>query len=216
MKFEPDCHKGLEGFEFQEEEFNFNGKDVHIYRVGSGHGRGLLFLSGFNSPIWMYAKLLRTLSESFDVIGLDLPGFNKSEEVSEQMLGPSAQTQCVTEVASRYFGRKTKFVIAGHSLGAQVAARAASLIPPTRILSCVCFTPGGLKGGESFKNLLKPDVSDSDIFNSQKCRGIIETAGPEIGDHFYQFKLQMLGNGTQKFLRRQRTMAANWPWENDE
>lgn len=83
MKFEPDCHKGLEGFSFQEESFNFNGKEIHIYRAGSGHENGLLFVHGFNSPIWMYAKLLKELSAHFDVLGLDLPGFNKSEEVGE-------------------------------------------------------------------------------------------------------------------------------------
>lgn len=83
MKFEPDCHKGLEGFTFEEEIFNFNGKEVCIYKAGHGHGKGLLFVHGFNSPIWAYAKLLKRLSESFDVIGIELPGFDKSEEVNE-------------------------------------------------------------------------------------------------------------------------------------
>lgn len=108
-----------------------------------------------------------------------------------------------------------KFAIVGHSMGAHIAARAAALIPQTRVLGCVCFTPGGLKVPQSFKNSLKPEITDTELFNTQKCRGIIETAGPEIGDHFYQFKLQMLGNGPQKFLRRWRMMATCWTWEDD-
>lgn len=68
-------------------------------------------------------------------------------------------------------------------------ARAAKLLPPKRILGCVCFAPSGLKINDSFKNNFGAGITDSEIFALQKCRSIIETAGPEIGDHFYQYKL---------------------------
>ena len=90
-KFEEDCHK-IGDFAFAEENFNFNGKEVHIYRTNTKHDEGLIFVHGVDSPVWMYAKLLQKLSERFETIALDLPGFDRSEEVGEQLLKQSAQT----------------------------------------------------------------------------------------------------------------------------
>lgn len=90
-----------------------------IYSESRGKGLPVVFLHGFGEDHTLWDNLADSLSKSFEVIALDLPGFGKSERLAGKFT--------IDEVAEKVYVHLTEelnlsqFSIFGHSLGGYVA-----------------------------------------------------------------------------------------------
>lgn len=94
------------------------GVKTHYQKIGQG--TPLVLLHGWGCTWEIWAPVIPQLSESFQLIIPDLPGFGKSEHASE---GWSSKNYAswLNEFIKEAVGEK-KFLLAGHSFGGKIAS----------------------------------------------------------------------------------------------
>jgi len=91
-----------------------------------GKGRTIVLLHGFLESLEIFEELSTSLSKSFRVITIDLPGHGQTSTVG-YMHSMELMAQCVKKVMDSLHLRK--YVIAGHSMGGYVVLAFAELFP---------------------------------------------------------------------------------------
>jgi pimeloyl-ACP methyl ester carboxylesterase len=117
------------------------GEGQEVAYVDKGEGEAVILIHGLGSYIPAWKQTIPALAEKYRVIALDLPGFGKSsKDVDSYSIPFFAKT--VADLQDS-LGIK-KAVWAGHSMGSQIALRAA-LNYPDKISRLVLLAPAGFE-----------------------------------------------------------------------
>lgn len=116
---------------------------VRMAYVEIGKGETILFVHGLGGNLSHWLKQVASLSNTHRCIAVDLPGYGWSDKV---FTTNKSQLAFYAEVLSSFIDRKglKKVVLAGHSMGGQVAVITA-LRYPRKIKKLVLVAPAGLE-----------------------------------------------------------------------
>jgi len=111
---------------------------LHVHRVGAGEP--LVLLHGLGESHIGWRPVIDALSEDYDVIAIDLPGFGRSPSL------PAAVSPTAINLAAAVNGTLDElgigaYDVAGYSLGARVAIQ---LADSNRVRSLIAIAPDGL------------------------------------------------------------------------
>lgn len=98
---------------------------MNVRYIRTGRGPTVILIHGLASSIYSWSDLIGSLSETFDVIALDLPGFGASSQPSDLVFADYAQT--VTGLMDALGVEKAHFV--GNSMGGAVSLQMAARAP---------------------------------------------------------------------------------------
>lgn len=116
-----------------------NGQEVAY--VDKGEGQAIILIHGLGSYIPAWKKTIPALTEKYRVIALDLPGFGKSsKDVDSYSIPFFAKT--VADLQDFLGIKKAAWI--GHSMGSQIALRAA-VDYPDKISRLVLLAPAGFE-----------------------------------------------------------------------
>lgn len=87
----------------------------------------IIFIHGFVSSVVTFRRMMPYLSRHYSVVALDLPGFGKSEKCTSFVYSYENYARLIAR-CMEYF-KLEKAVLAGHSMGGQIALYTARLIP---------------------------------------------------------------------------------------
>ncbi len=115
--------------------------------VEKGNGQTILFVHGLGGNISHWEKIVRDLSASYRCIAIDLPGYGWSDKQVDA--NGDDRLQLYAGVINEFIQKKKirKVILAGHSMGAQVAIITA--LQNKRIKKLILVAPAGL---ETFTN----------------------------------------------------------------
>lgn len=117
---------------------------VNIAYVEKGKGKPILFIHGLGGNLSHWLKSVESLSKKYRCIALDLPGYGRSDK----QFTPQGvdQLQYYSDILKGFIDRKKlkDVVLAGHSMGAQIAI-IAGLQYPRQIAKLVLVAPAGLE-----------------------------------------------------------------------
>ncbi len=99
-------------------------KDTKINYTITGSGNAIVFLHGFLENLTMWNEFSEVLSKTNKIIAIDLPGFGKSEIISNNH---SMSMMAEVVVAIIKHEAISKCIIVGHSMGGYVALNFAKL-----------------------------------------------------------------------------------------
>ncbi|MDZ7659582.1 alpha/beta fold hydrolase [Fodinibius sp.] len=125
--------------------------------VDIGEGEAIILIHGLGSYIPAWKRTIPALTEKYRVIALDLPGFGKStKDVDAYSISFFAKT--VADLQDSLGIEKATW--AGHSMGSQIALRAA-LDYPDKISKLVLLAPAGFETfteqeGAMMRNFVTP------------------------------------------------------------
>lgn len=133
--------------------------DIHIAYVEEGAGdETILFIHGLASYIPAWKKNMADLKTSYRCIALDLPGYGKSSKgnypVSMDFFAETIQQFC-TQLGLE------KVVIAGHSMGGQIAITTALKFPDL-VSKLILIAPAGFETFNKGERQWFRDVSTAD------------------------------------------------------
>ena len=111
---------------------------LHVYRVGAGEP--LVLLHGLGESHIGWRPVIEALSDHYEVIAIDLPGFGRSPALPGGLAPHAANLAVVIEHTLDELGIDT-YHVAGYSLGARVAIQLAA---STRVRSVIAIAPVGL------------------------------------------------------------------------
>ncbi|MEQ1806887.1 MAG: alpha/beta hydrolase [Burkholderiaceae bacterium] len=115
------------GWTFQLERESVFGSDILVVEAGQGHPQTLLLVHGLGQNGFTdWLPLLPHLAQRYHVIALDLPGFGYSGAPSGKY-SPSNYARLLHALLTRH--AKQGVIAVGHSMGAAVVLRLASLHP---------------------------------------------------------------------------------------
>ena len=116
----------------------FTAPGLHVYRVGAGEP--LVLLHGLGESHIGWRPVIGALSDEYDVIAIDLPGFGRSPALPGRVSPNAANLADAIENTLDELGIDT-YHVAGYSLGARVAIQLAESI---RVQSVIAIAPDGL------------------------------------------------------------------------
>ena len=102
----------------------------------------LVLIHGLGSAATAFKPIIATLSQSFRVITVDLPGHGDSPYRKGQVMEPKSLGSDIFDAIASEYGI-TSFHVAGNSLGGWIALEMAAA-QPDRILSLTGIAPAGL------------------------------------------------------------------------
>jgi pimeloyl-ACP methyl ester carboxylesterase len=111
-----------------------------LLRQRVGVGEPLVLLHGVGESTLGWHPVLSALSEAYDVILLDLPGFGRSPALAPGVLPTASALADAVEAELDALG-VASFHVAGYSLGARIAFELATR---ARVLSVIAIAPDGL------------------------------------------------------------------------
>lgn len=103
----------------------FGGK-ARIVEAGDEHHPLIVLVHGLNDSADAWRSFIPALSQSFHVISFDLPGFGQSTKANK-LYSPDNYVKFIRYVVSRF--RHNQMILAGHSMGANIALRYAVTYP---------------------------------------------------------------------------------------
>lgn len=109
--------------------------------VDEGEGEAIILIHGLGSYIPAWKQTIPALAEKYRVIALDLPGFGKSSKDVNSYSIPSF-AKIVADLQDSLGIKKATWI--GHSMGSQIALRAA-LNYPDKINKLVLLAPAGFE-----------------------------------------------------------------------
>lgn len=120
-----------------------------LFCTEAGKGRNLILLHGWTCDSHDWSFQLPLLERSYRVVAPDLRGHGRSEVMPQGAYMPDDYTADIEAlISTRYPGQK--FIVAGHSMGGQIAARLAVKRPD--LVSAVISVDGALGfGGDAAK-----------------------------------------------------------------
>jgi pimeloyl-ACP methyl ester carboxylesterase len=111
---------------------------LHVQR--SGAGDPLVLLHGLGESHIGWRPVIQTLSDSYDVIAIDLPGFGRSPQLPGRVSPTAVNLAAAVEDTLDQLG-VGRYHVAGYSLGARVAIQ---LAETNRAASVIAIAPDGL------------------------------------------------------------------------
>ena len=111
---------------------------LHVYRVGAGEP--LVLLHGLGESHIGWRPVIGALSDRYDVIAIDLPGFGRSPALPCGVAPNAVNLAAVIEDTLDDLGIDT-YHVAGYSLGGRVAIQLAG---SARVQSVIAIAPDGL------------------------------------------------------------------------
>lgn len=132
-----------------------------IAYVDQGQGpQTIIFIHGLGSYLPAWNKNIAALSQSYRTIALDLPGYGKSSKENAQV---SMKGYADAVLALMDELKLEQAVLAGHSMGGQIAITAA-LQAPERVQKLILAAPAGLETfSDQQKQLFKMTVTPEAI-----------------------------------------------------
>jgi pimeloyl-ACP methyl ester carboxylesterase len=122
-----------------------------------GAGKNLMLLHGWTCDSHDWSWQLPVLEGKYRVVAVDLRGHGRSEVMPSGAYTPSDYVADIESlISTRYPGQK--FILMGHSMGGQVAARLAAQRPD--LVSAVISIDGSLGFPENFSSVLQQAASD--------------------------------------------------------
>ncbi|HTB33134.1 MAG TPA: alpha/beta hydrolase [Bacteroidia bacterium] len=101
-------------------------RKARIRYSDEGKGRTIVLLHGFPENLGIWKEFSATLSKSFRVIAIDLPGLGESDSIG-YVHTMDLMAECVHEVLKQLNLRR--YIIVGHSMGGYVGLAFAELFP---------------------------------------------------------------------------------------
>ena len=101
-------------------------RKARIRYTDQGKGRAVILLHGFPENLHIWDEFSKTLSKSFRVITIDLPGLGESECIG-YVHTMDLMAQCVHSLMKEL--NLKRYVVVGHSMGGYVAMAFAELFP---------------------------------------------------------------------------------------
>ena len=114
--------------------------------AGSSSNPPVLFLHGIMSHHGVWARTIETLKQDFHCVAIDHLGFGESDKPNPADYSIAKQAERALKVAD-HFGFE-KFVVAGHSMGGQIATYLTINLAPERVHKLVSVS-GVVTGGLS-------------------------------------------------------------------
>jgi len=111
---------------------------LHVHRIGAGEP--LVLLHGLGESHIGWRPVIEKLSESYDVIAIDLPGFGRSPQLTGNVSPTAVNLAAAVEDTLDHLG-VGRYHVAGYSLGARVAIQ---LADTDRVSSLIAIAPDGL------------------------------------------------------------------------
>src|SRR6478735_8666144 len=112
---------------------------LHVHRTGAGEP--LVLLHGLGESHIGWRPVIEALSEVYDVIAIDLPGFGRSPALSGKVSPTAVKLAGAVEETLDELGVGS-YHVAGYSLGARVAIQ---LADTDRVASLIAIAPDGLE-----------------------------------------------------------------------
>ena len=116
--------------------------DHNVAYVREGKGPTLLFLHGIGASKYSWRFMLKDLSQDFDCIALDLPGFGASDKFPKQSYGLEAQADRVIEFCDQL--GLTDVGLVGSSMGGALSLYLTTL-QPERFYKVLTLAPATSK-----------------------------------------------------------------------
>jgi pimeloyl-ACP methyl ester carboxylesterase len=140
-------------------KININGSGLAY--AEKGKGQVILFIHGLGGNISHWSKVMDGLADSFHCVAVDLPGYGWSDKAVQS--DGRDQLQYYADVISAFIRKKKwkNVVLAGHSMGGQVAIITA--LQNKKIARLLLVAPAGLetfteKEGQLLINATKPEA----------------------------------------------------------
>lgn len=111
--------------EYYLQEPVFGGR-VRIVEAGQEHEPLIVLVHGLNDSANAWRALIPQLAQQFHVLSFDLPGFGQSTQAN-QLYSPDNYVKFIRFVTGRF--RHPPMILAGHSMGANIALRYAMTYP---------------------------------------------------------------------------------------
>jgi pimeloyl-ACP methyl ester carboxylesterase len=139
---------------------------VKMAYIEKGKGTTILFIHGLGGNLSHWQKNFQTLSNSFNCIAVDLPGYGHSDK---SFSTNKDQLQFYADVLLTFVRKKNlkKLVLAGHSMGGQIAAIIA-LQNPQLISKLILLAPAGLETFTETEAKIMMNVTPASVFEKQE------------------------------------------------
>jgi pimeloyl-ACP methyl ester carboxylesterase len=124
---------------------NLKTDDLEIEFLRGGSGTPLVFLHGFGADKDNWNRVSGYLTEHFDVIAIDLPGFGNSTDKIELDYGVFSQVARLKKILD--FLKIKEFNLAGSSMGGYIAGNFSAQYPE-RVKNLWLISPFGVVGSE--------------------------------------------------------------------
>jgi pimeloyl-ACP methyl ester carboxylesterase len=131
-----------------------------LFATEVGTGRNVMFLHGWTCDSHDWSWQLPLFESRYRVVAVDLRGHGRSEVMPSGAYTPADYVGDVEElISTRYPGEK--FIIVGHSMGGQIAARLAARRPD--LVSAVVSVDGSLGFSDAAAQLFRKTVHDLSV-----------------------------------------------------
>lgn len=130
-------------------------RTANLFYTVSGKGRNVMLLHGWTCDSHDWSWQLPVLESRYRVIAVDLRGHGRSEVMPSGSYMPGDYVRDIEVLIERKFEGE-KFILIGHSMGGQVAARLAAKRPD--LIDAVVSVDGSLGFADSLGPLFKKTV----------------------------------------------------------
>jgi pimeloyl-ACP methyl ester carboxylesterase len=139
---------------------------LQLAYVEEGKGAPILFIHGLGGNLSHWSKNLSVLAERFHVLAVDLPGYGRSDK--QFATGEKDQLQFYADVIISFIKQKglKNVVLAGHSMGAQIALIAA-LQHGSLISKLILLAPAGLEVFSKEEAAMLMNATPASFFQNQ-------------------------------------------------
>lgn len=155
--------------------------NINLAYVEAGKGRTLIFIHGLGGNLSHWTKNIKELSNNFNVIAIDLPGYGHSIQTYNS---GGDLLQYYADVIAEFIKIKKlkRAILAGHSMGGQIAIIAA-LSNPKQIKKLILLAPAGLETFTDTEAQLLMNATKPEVFEKQD-EAVIRF---NYNRNFYQF-----------------------------
>jgi pimeloyl-ACP methyl ester carboxylesterase len=138
---------------------------IKMAYIEKGKGTTILFIHGLGGNLSHWKKNFSALSTNFHCIAVDLPGYGHSDK---SFTANKDQLQFYTDALLTFVRKKSlkKLVLAGHSMGGQIATIMA-LQNPQLISKLILLAPAGLETFTDAEAKIMTNVTPASVFEKQ-------------------------------------------------
>ncbi|WP_071872391.1 alpha/beta fold hydrolase [Atopomonas hussainii] len=148
--------------------------NYHFYRGGPSDSPTLVLLHGFGANKDNWVRMAQHLTQDYQVIAIDLPGFGDSDKPNNISYDVGSQAERVAQLTKEL--GITRFHIAGNSMGGHIAALVAAR-HPSRVLSLGLLDNGGItapKKSELFERLERGEPNPLVVYKPEDFDKLLE------------------------------------------
>lgn len=163
---------------------------ARLFYTEVGAGNNLMLLHGATCDSHDWSWQLPVLESKYRVVAVDLRGHGRSEVMASGAYTPADYVADIESlISTRYPGQK--FILMGHSMGAQIAARLAAQRPD--LVSAVVSVDGSLGFSADLVPMFQKTQSDlnaSDVFDPGTFDAFYDAATPAAFRRWHARRLQ--------------------------